>query len=972
MKKVNKLLTLSLVAVGTISLSGCNWFKKKDKNKDTTDAFDFSIGLRSGSSIIEVGAAKEFVDVYDNGINSANRQYEFSSTNEAVATIDSDGKITPVAPGRVNFIATEKGSGNSHSLKREIVVESAATPATGGFNYSAKSVDERKTILGKLEKHVMDSHLTGITLFDNGGLVAYSERVKSPTDWNYIVGYGFGILSDGTLEGTLEGTDGGSNKHPTYYHSAMGQDSKKINQYSATGSLVSDLASYITSTYWSTKLKDKTSYKWYPCLATDEVKVPTFNSSSDTVPASFASEKTENKYPIPREPKNSTGLYKKWRIYVKTGDAYKYKTKSSVLSAFNNRAVSIDDYEFIYQLLFTGSNSIIRGTEMANDTSYGIKGAQRFFNETKKMTDEAAIQTKWNQFKNDHLLGIGTGNDVNGDYIDLELINPIDEFTAMYTLSSSLVSPLPRDLFVGGPIASTMKDAIKNYGTFGNSTENILDCTLCFGPFTLSSWTKDVEVVFERNDDWYEVKSGERYHIPGIYYRVMDTSQDSEKHWKHFVNKNLDSAGVPSSKVDEQRGKSYVHETKGDSTFKLNVNSCTEAQWNDLFGDSGRSWNLKPWMANSDFVDGLFYAIDRKSFAERRGMTPSINYFSDAYLIDPQNGVSWNETNEHKEAVKGYSENYGYDLNKSIECFRAAVKQLEKSNQIVLGTKENPTKISIHIRWMYRTDINEYGNEIKSYFESAFNDEAVCGGKVRLTVEQEAVEQWEQVYNEYLMTGCFDLGFGAISGNTYNPLNFLEVLKSDNSSSFTLNWGPDTGKVDAKNPVIYNDGTGNKKYSFDGLWEVADHGGIVKNGEKVDAVNSCTLGDTSTNNLYEGFTIEIPVDFAEYGNVTFNVNRLDAYVFGHGNITLADRAAGDDIVYDKTNKVIRATITSAKGLEVDNAVKTASGWDPDSDSLKDNRFTMGKLDTLWNFELYYEMQIGDSSSSVIYTPITVE
>ena len=181
MKKVNKLLTLSLVAVGTISLSGCNWFKKKDKNTDTTDAFDFSIGLRSGSSIIEVGAAKEFVDVYDNGINSANRQYEFSSTNEAVATIDSDGKITPVAPGRVNFIATEKGSGNSHSLKREIVVESAATPATGGFNYSAKSVDERKTILGKLEKHVMDSHLTGITLFENGGLVKYSNRVQIPT-----------------------------------------------------------------------------------------------------------------------------------------------------------------------------------------------------------------------------------------------------------------------------------------------------------------------------------------------------------------------------------------------------------------------------------------------------------------------------------------------------------------------------------------------------------------------------------------------------------------------------------------------------------------------------------------------------------------------------------------------------------------------------------------------------------------------
>ena len=971
MKKVKKLLTLSLAAVGSISLTSCNLFKKKDKNNNddvVTDAFDFSIGLRSGASIIEVGSSRqEFVDVYDNGINTANRSYEFSSTNPSVATIGSDGKITAVAPGRVNFIATEKASGNSHSLKREIVVEGAATPATGGFNFSAESVANRKKILGKLEKNVMDSHLTGITLFDNGGLVAYSNRVKSPTDWNYVVGYGFGVLSEGTLEGTLEGTDGGSNKHPTYYHSAMGQDGKKINQYTATGSVVSDLASYITSTYWSTKLKDKTSYEWYPSLAADQIKKPTFDASGAVTGYGSL---VKNEHPVPHEPVNETGLYKKWRIYLKNPGDFKYTTKSSVLSSFNNRAVSIDDYEFIYKLLFTGSNNIIRGTEMANDTSYGIKGAQRFFNETKTVTDIAEIDEKWNRFKEDGLLGIGTGYDSTNAlyYLDLELINPIDEFTAMYTLSSSLVSPLPRDLFVGGPIDTSMQKAIKYYGTFGNSTENILDCTLCFGPFTLSSWVKDTEVVFERNEDWYEVKSGERYHIPGIYYRVMDTSTDSEKHWKHFKNGNLDSAGVPSSKVDEQRGQPYVHETKGDSTFKLNVNSCTEAQWNKLFGESGRSWNLKPWMANADFVDGLFYSIDRKSFAERRGMTPTINYFSDAYLIDPQNGVSWNSTDEHKEAVKGYSENYGYDLNKAIECFRAAVKQLEKSNSIVLGTKENPTNISIHIRWMYRTDINEYGNEIKSYFETAFNDEAVCGGKVRLNVEQEAVEQWEQVYNEYLMTGCFDLGFGAISGNTYNPLNFLEVLKSDNSSSFTLNWGPDTAKVDSKNPIIYN----NQRYSFDGLWEVADHGGIVKDGEKVKALNSCVLGDYSTNDLYEGFTIEIPVDFAEYGNVEFNINRLDVYVFGHGNITVAERAAGDDIVYDKENKVIRATITPDKATSVDTAVKDASGYKADDANLKNNRFTMGKLGALWDFEVYYEMKIGDSSASVIYAPVTVE
>ena len=47
--------------------------------------------------------------------------------------------------------------------------------------------------------------------------------------------------------------------------------------------------------------------------------------------------------------------------------------------------------------------------------------------------------------KDDGELGIKTGVDpVNGSYIEIELINPIDEFTAMYTLSSNLYTPIPK------------------------------------------------------------------------------------------------------------------------------------------------------------------------------------------------------------------------------------------------------------------------------------------------------------------------------------------------------------------------------------------------------------------------------------------------------------------------------------------------------------------------------------------------
>jgi hypothetical protein len=277
---------------------------------------------------------------------------------------------------------------------------------------------------------------------------------------------------------------------------------------------------------------------------------------------------------------------------------------------------------------------------------------------------------------------------------------------------------------------------------------------------------------------------------------------------------------------------------------------------------------------------------------------------------------------------------------------------------------------------MYQTDIKEYGEDIKSYFERAFNDDAVCGGKVKLEVLQDAVTNWEDVYNVWMMKGQFDLGFGAISGNTYNPLNFLEVLKSDNSSSFTLNWGTDTSKVDEKNPIIYD----GKKWSFDALWEVADHGGIVENGEKIDPVRSCTAnrptkleGSGLENNLQNGFNLELPVDFAEFneagGKAEFDINRVDCYIFGRGNVTLAEKGQAS-LVYDKANKVVRVQVSKALAEEIEAAIIEQNGFkDTDVDEWHKHPFIMGKYNQLFTWELYYELSINGGSASVNYAPV---
>ena len=1027
MKNSKKLLILSLTAFGSVTMSGCDLFGKKETS--STIPYSFSVALESGASVIETGKSQKIV-VYNNGEDTAGRSFTYESTRPSVATIDSKGVITPKAPGEVNFLVTEKKSKKQKSLKKSIRVEYPSAKSSGGFNYAGgtneEDLEKRAEILGKLEKYAMDTHLAGITLFDNGGYVKYQPRVNIPTAGKkYIQGFGFGVLSDGDeFTSDLSGTDGGQ-FYKKYYHTSYGQDPTKISMYADTGAQVSDLASYISSSYWGTKLNSaKTDYIWAPMLATEQVRKP--KVANPTSAADFDDELSENAEPIPMEEHNAAELYRKWRIYVKTdGDSFgtslkytKYKPDSDpnadgvADSKWNGRGVALKDYLFAYKLLLTGSTGLVRGSEMANDTSYGIKGAQRYYNETKALTTTAKIDAKWNDFISSGKLGLSSGTDAVGQkYIDIELNNPIDGFTAKYTLSSNLVSPLPEEFFVGVDAISpekTLPKSAEMYGLFNNGDSNaILNYTICLGPYTLKKWIIESEIVFETNKTgstkWFEVDQG-RYKIPGVYYRYMDVSTDTEKTWKQFGKYNLDSVGVPISKVKTEKDAANVYKTEGDSTFKLNVNSCTQEQWNALFGPKGKwpaqgTWKVKPWMSNPDFLDGLFFSINRDEFAEKRGVGASVNYFSDAYQMrNSSGGTAYNKTQAHQDAVAGYSYNNGYSKDKAIDCFRNAVQQLAKNpKNLVLGTKEKPTKISIHIRWMYQTDVKDYGEDIAHYIESAFNDKAVCGGRVQLKVEQDAVTKWDDVYNVWMMQGRFDLAFGAISGNTYNPLNFLEVLKSDNSSGFTLNWGPDTSVVDERNPIIYN----GMKWSFDALWEVADHGGIIEDGKRITPVKDCyALQPTKENGdpldqvapnpakpektvkvLYQGFKLRIPVEFAEYNETgkkaEFDASRVDVYVFGRGNITLAenDGTSSSKCKYVKngSDKYIEVLVTQEKAEEVNQAIKEANGWDGSTysgdDAWQNNPFVFGKIDDLFTWELYYKLTINDGSPSINYAEV---
>ena len=943
--KHNVYLFTTALAAFTLTISSCtpNGGSSKPKGR-----FGYYISLNSGKTNLTKGLADK-IKITETNPDSTVRDYTFTVVSGSPNYVEVDEKEGTINPKEITIDpvvirAYESKSRITRTLTLDILDD--YEKANGGYNFSTRTQDKTK-IMGELEKFAMNNFLTGITLFENGGYVKYSSRVTVKPD-SYITGYGFGLLGEGSISGTLPG---GDVSYGTYLQSASSSDPLKINAWNATGSQVSDLNSYITSSYFSTRLtKDSKNYEWFPCLAQDTTNVKAIKDGV-IVPTATANEPQNRPVPVySHDDENEKGLYKRWRIYLKTGNStngLQYHTntevgpdpekpESSLYSEFDGRNIVLEDYLTPFKVLLSEPTGLVRGAELATDTTYGIKGGYSFYRKTTdKDNDIEFINSTFNNMMNSGELGLKIGTDDNGSYFEFELINPVDAFTAMYTMSSNLYSPLPQAFLEKMATGQTGDDknwipAAVAYGTFStklthegftsdtSSTRVMASHTLSVGPYFLQHWDKDQQIVFKLNSNWFErdAAHNSRYSIPGVRIRTITDAQSNDRAiYNQFVAGNLDSTGIPMG-VDRTGAK----QTKGDSTFKLNVNACDQDRWNALFGKNGsikkgqdNEYTVNPAMHNNNFLRGLFWSINREEFAEKRGVNPSYNYFADAYLSDPDLGTSYNSTQAHKDAVTNFGidieqNDYGYNPGKAKSYFKMAISELLNEGAIHEGDT-----INLRIQWMYPNDETEYGQDIANYFTEQFNN---CGDthNIKLTVTHTADQEWEQVYNDHLMVGKFDLGFGAISGNTLNPLNFMEVLKSDNSSGFTLNWGADTGKVDPKNPITYD----GKEWTYDSLWAAADHGVITNDkAEDVDPiqkayVDSITALDeqTVTSDLRNGGYITVPVDFVEIPN-----DSVEFDIPNDGEHVKLYLAGAEPFVIDKDNlEIIKKTVI-IKGVE---------------------------------------------------------
>lgn len=672
--------------------------------------------------------------------------------------------------------ATSNPSQESESESTSESSQEPAEAANGAFSYIYESYEERTKILGALEKYAVDTRLTGLTLYGDGGYVLYNPVVVKGSN-NYINGYGFGILPEGELNGDLYGET--NPKYKRYLHTYETDDPGKINYMNDKGSVVGDLIGYVNAAYFDTQMNEtKDGYDWVGDLALSD-------------------------RPIAVNP-NEYNMATTYKFPVKVGEQLKYSTTSEKKAAWNNREVQLEDYITPYKIYYTKAFAMARGNENL-DGSGSIAGAAAYY--------EASA----NGFNAEAWKNIGIKayvDEVDGkSYLEFTFNTPCNRFYAMYYLASSMFAPVPAEFIeeIGGGDFAT---GVANWGV-ATDEESIVDHWLCTGPYQFERWDNGDQIIFQKNQN-YDDRG--RYKIEGIHVNILTAAkEDTEAAFKEFLVGKLHSAGIPSTQLEAYRNDPRAVMTADSSTYKINMNACDQETWDEIFPDG--EWECEPAMSNPDFTAGLSFALDRKTFADTYGRTPSGNFFGNAYMSDPENGIVYNDTQEHKDAVASLLEGtdgYGYSLEKAKASFQAAAETL-----IEEGVYNPGETIEIEVAWQTQAQADTQGATLKTMLESAFNTNE---NPLKLNVVHWVGAVWSDVYYKKMMLGQYDLGFGSVNGNTLDPINFLEVLKSDNSAGFTLNWGVDTSEP--SEDLVYD----GKYWSFDALWTAADQGAYVEDG----------------------------------------------------------------------------------------------------------------------------------------------
>ncbi len=701
---------------------------------------------------------------------------------------------------------------------------------TGFFNYKFANTELRHTFMAAAEKYLLNNQYAGVPLFANGSFALYSWRLQLPVDeYVAVMGYGtaFGSMSaDDSAVLMDDGNPGNAGEYT--YRTTISTNPGTFNQWLYDTSTDSTLmGGYMDALYVYVFNADKTGYEVVPSMA-----------ASNPMPVESHITETGKE------------VSKTWQITLRDDLEWFYHPNTDISGlAVGHEAIDANDFVETFKLA------------VDNEWFRAISGGGDFINSSTKianMQEYVDGDVDWAD------VGIKKIDDLTFEFT---FVDDQSDWNVRYWLSSFVMTPINLEL----------------YDVLGDSYGTDEETIAYHGAYYVDYYEADKILRYYKNPNYH---TPDEYFYTGYTYAVIE---DAEIRFQEFLAGKIEATTLPTTEYENYKNYPGLRQIPGATTFRIMINGLETVEGQQAQFD-GSTFVPEPILANQDFKQAMYHAIDRQKLAEEVLKTSTTNMFlfSNAYLVDAELGIPYRQTPQGQSVGEGLSPStHGYNFDAAQAYFELALDELVAAGTYAAGTAENPTIIDLDFHIFSGSESQELmGAYLETAFEDAFQSET-HNIKVDLHI---LAKDFPGIYYDYMMIGEFDLSIGGISGSTLDAASFLDTYSSDNRSGFTLNWGIDTSVAEIEVNYYDLDGVRHREmWSFDAICSVL-------NGEKYISAGEEAEGPSLENFTYTPTSVSFEVtkfDSSDYANFTYTLYTYDlaagyVEVAGHVDVAITD------------------------------------------------------------------------------------
>lgn len=250
------------------------------------------------------------------------------------------------------------------------------------------------------------------------------------------------------------------------------------------------------------------------------------------------------------------------------------------------------------------------------------------------LADDEFPITEWDQ------VGIKAVSDTD---LDLILASDLDGFYLNYALGTDLG-------LVHIPTYDACETIDPETGLYRNTYGTSVETFKSFGPYKLTTFIMDQQIVLERNDNWYGYSDSAREGQFQTTRVVYDCIKNPETALQAFLQGKLISKGLEAKNINDYVGSERLYYTNGASTWfiALNPNEKAFAEW-----EADHPGYDKSILTMKEFRMALSFSLNRTDFIKALDPVGSIGLalYNNMICSDPENGGMYRNEDAAKDVI---------------------------------------------------------------------------------------------------------------------------------------------------------------------------------------------------------------------------------------------------------------------------------------------------------------------------------